>query len=80
MAAAGRLSILDRFLTLWPIYCWTRITYEAATDERKGQVFMLGVDPDYRTFVMTFLRMTMGRASSLPRHWKDSGKEALPII
>ncbi len=29
-------------------YCWTRITYGAATDERKGQVFMLGVDPDYR--------------------------------
>ncbi len=29
-------------------YCWTRITCEAATDERKGQIFMLGVDPDYR--------------------------------
>lgn len=29
-------------------YCWTRITYEAATGERKGQIFMLGVDPDYR--------------------------------
>ena len=29
-------------------YCWTRITYETATDERKGQIFMLGVDPDYR--------------------------------
>ena len=53
MAAAGRLSILDRFLTLWTIYCWTRITYEAATDERKRQIFMLGVDPDYRTFAMT---------------------------
>ena len=29
-------------------YCWTRITGEAATGERKGQIFMLGVDPDYR--------------------------------
>ena len=31
-------------------YCWTRITYEAetATSERKGQIRMLGVDPDYR--------------------------------
>ena len=30
-------------------YCWTRITYaEAATGERKGQIFMLGVEPDYR--------------------------------
>ena len=29
-------------------YCWTRITYETATEERKGQIFMLGVDPDYR--------------------------------
>ena len=29
-------------------YCWTRLTYEAATGERKGQIFMLGVDPDYR--------------------------------
>jgi len=34
-------------------YCWTRIIYETATDERKGQIFMLGVDPDYRTFAMT---------------------------
>jgi len=29
-------------------YCWTRTSYEAVTNERKGQVFMLGVDPDYR--------------------------------
>jgi len=29
-------------------YCWTRITYETTTDERKGQIFMLGVGPDYR--------------------------------
>ncbi len=29
-------------------YCWTRITHDSATDERKGQVFMLGVDPDCR--------------------------------
>ena len=29
-------------------YCWTRITCETATGERKGQIFMLGVDPDYR--------------------------------
>ena len=29
-------------------YCWTRITYETATDERKGQIFMLGVNPSYR--------------------------------
>jgi len=29
-------------------YCWTRLTYEKATDERKGQIFMLGVAPDYR--------------------------------
>lgn len=29
-------------------YCWTRISYETATDERKGQIFMLGVSPDYR--------------------------------
>ncbi len=28
-------------------YCWTRIC-ETATGERKGQIFMLGVDPDYR--------------------------------
>ena len=31
-------------------YCWTGITYEgeAAVGERKGRIFMLGVDPDYR--------------------------------
>lgn len=31
-------------------YCWTGITGESETaaSERKGQVFMLGVDPDYR--------------------------------
>jgi len=29
-------------------YCWTRITREAAAGEEKGQIFMLGVDPDYR--------------------------------
>ena len=29
-------------------YCWTRITDETTTGERKGQIFMLGVDPDYR--------------------------------
>ena len=29
-------------------YCWTRTIYEAGTNERKGQIFMLGVDPDYR--------------------------------
>ena len=29
-------------------YCWTKITCEATTGERKGQIFMLGVDPDYR--------------------------------
>jgi len=29
-------------------YCWTRIICEAATGERKGQIFMLGTDPDYR--------------------------------
>jgi mycothiol synthase len=29
-------------------YCWTRTIYEAGTNGRKGQIFMLGVDPDYR--------------------------------
>ncbi len=29
-------------------YCWTKIIPEAVPDERKGQIFMLGVDPDYR--------------------------------
>ncbi len=29
-------------------YCWMRITHETAAGERKGQIFMLGVDPDYR--------------------------------
>ncbi len=29
-------------------YCWTRVTSDAATGERKGQIRMLGVDPDYR--------------------------------
>jgi len=30
-------------------YCWTGITCEAvATSKRKGRIFMLGVDPDYR--------------------------------
>ena len=29
-------------------YCWTRTIYEADTNERKGQVFMLGLAPDYR--------------------------------
>ena len=29
-------------------YCWTRITHEAATNERKGQIRMLGVDPAYQ--------------------------------
>jgi mycothiol synthase len=31
-------------------YCWTRVTCEAkaATGEGKGQIRMLGVDPDYR--------------------------------
>ena len=31
-------------------YCWTEISYEREADirERKGRIFMLGVDPDYR--------------------------------
>ena len=31
-------------------YCWIRLTSEAETDiaKRKGQIIMLGVDPDYR--------------------------------
>lgn len=31
-------------------YCWTRMTCEAEadTEERKGQIFMLGVEPDFR--------------------------------
>jgi len=30
-------------------YCWTGVAGEGgATSERKGQIFMLGVDPDYR--------------------------------
>jgi len=31
-------------------YCWTKITYEGevAIGERKGRIFMLGADPDYR--------------------------------
>jgi len=29
-------------------YCWTRTTREGAKGQRKGQVSMLGVDPDYR--------------------------------
>ena len=29
-------------------YCWTRITSEMDEGEKKGQVLMLGVDPDYR--------------------------------
>ena len=29
-------------------YCWVLITHEATTDERRGQIRMLGVDPRYR--------------------------------
>lgn len=29
-------------------YCWTRTTRETVSSERKGQIFMLGVEPDYR--------------------------------
>ncbi len=29
-------------------YCWTRTTYKGESDERVGQIFMLGVDPCYR--------------------------------
>lgn len=29
-------------------YCWTRTACEAAAGEGKGQIFMLGVEPDYR--------------------------------
>lgn len=29
-------------------YCWTRIIHETAPEERKGQIFMLGVDPACR--------------------------------
>jgi len=29
-------------------YCWTRTIYKAGVNEGKGQIFMLGVDPDYR--------------------------------
>lgn len=29
-------------------YCWTEIKHEAAKGEKKGYVYMLGVDPDYR--------------------------------
>ncbi|MFQ6121878.1 MAG: GNAT family N-acetyltransferase [Dehalococcoidales bacterium] len=29
-------------------YCWTEINREAVKGERKGRIFMLGVDPDYR--------------------------------
>jgi len=30
-------------------YCWTRTIYEPGTNGRKGQIFMLGVDSDYRS-------------------------------
>jgi len=29
-------------------YCWTRISCEADAHKRAGQIFMLGVDPDYQ--------------------------------
>jgi mycothiol synthase len=29
-------------------YCWTRTIHKAGVNEGKGQIFMLGVDPDYR--------------------------------
>ena len=30
-------------------YCWTRVACEGgATSQRKGQIYMIGVDPDYR--------------------------------
>ncbi len=29
-------------------YCWTKTTRKTVSSERKGQIFMLGVDPDYR--------------------------------
>ena len=29
-------------------YCWTVVTYEAATGEGKGRISMIGTDPDYR--------------------------------
>jgi mycothiol synthase len=29
-------------------YCWTKKIYETGVNEGKGQIFMLGVDPDYR--------------------------------
>jgi len=29
-------------------YCWTKVIYEATKDEKKGQIFMLGVAPDWR--------------------------------
>jgi len=29
-------------------YCWTKTIFEAATGKRKGQISMLGVEPDYR--------------------------------
>jgi mycothiol synthase len=29
-------------------YCWTRTTCKAGTEVKKGQIFMLGVDPDFR--------------------------------
>ena len=29
-------------------YCWTKVNYKATTKTRRGQIFMLGVGPDYR--------------------------------
>jgi mycothiol synthase len=29
-------------------YCWTRLTEDVVTHEQRGQIYMLGVDPDYR--------------------------------
>jgi len=51
MSNCAREGILLAYERDRPIgYCWTRMESEekSATDESKGRIFMLGVDPDYR--------------------------------
>lgn len=57
-------------------YCWTRINFEAeiANGEKKGRIFMLGVDPDYRGKGIGKIALLTGLA-----HLKNKGVRVVEL-
>lgn len=57
-------------------YCWTKINFEAevTNSERKGRIFMLGVDPDYRGKGIGKIALLAGLA-----HLKNKGVRVVEL-